>query len=100
VGISQDDKAAIQAWAAGHSKIEEVWLYGSRARGDNRPDSDIDLAVVMGFGDWMFWYDDYKTVPDLHLSHPAHLEWYHPEATDLERVGPGVRRDGVLLYRR
>lgn len=26
--------------------IDEIWLFGSRARGDNREKSDIDLAIV------------------------------------------------------
>jgi uncharacterized protein len=26
--------------------IEEVWLFGSRARGDNQNRSDIDLAII------------------------------------------------------
>ena len=26
--------------------VNEVWLYGSRARGDNEERSDIDLAIV------------------------------------------------------
>jgi predicted nucleotidyltransferase len=26
--------------------IEEIWLYGSRARGNQRERSDIDLAIV------------------------------------------------------
>lgn len=26
--------------------IDEIWLFGSRARGDNRTKSDIDLAVI------------------------------------------------------
>lgn len=26
--------------------VEEIWLYGSRARGDNQERSDIDLALV------------------------------------------------------
>ena len=26
--------------------IEQIWLFGSRARGDNQERSDIDLAIV------------------------------------------------------
>ena len=26
--------------------VKEVWLFGSRARGDNEDKSDIDLAIV------------------------------------------------------
>ena len=28
------------------SRLKSVWLYGSRARGDHRPDSDQDLLLV------------------------------------------------------
>lgn len=28
--------------------VERVFLFGSRARGDNRPDSDIDLRIDRG----------------------------------------------------
>lgn len=28
------------------SLLESVWLYGSRARGDHRPDSDLDVLLV------------------------------------------------------
>jgi predicted nucleotidyltransferase len=28
-------------------EVVSIWMYGSRARGDARPDSDIDLAVVL-----------------------------------------------------
>lgn len=26
--------------------VQAVWLFGSRARGDERPDSDVDVAVL------------------------------------------------------
>ena len=26
--------------------IDEIWLFGSRARGDNQPRSDIDIAIL------------------------------------------------------
>lgn len=34
------------------AKLRGVFLFGSRARGDNRPDSDADVAVVIADGDW------------------------------------------------
>lgn len=105
MNITDNDLQAIMAWAKKHPEIRAVYLFGSRARGDNQPDSDIDLAVRLhqAAGDeevwatWMFWYRDYQENPDLHLSNPLHLEWYEPNE-GLERVGPAVESYGMLLY--
>lgn len=35
--------------------VEAIYLYGSRARGDHRPRSDIDLAIVCPTADWRQW---------------------------------------------
>ena len=32
--------------------VDEVRLYGSRARGDFHADSDVDLAMSCGVGEW------------------------------------------------
>jgi len=54
----------IQDWAARTRAVLEVWLFGSRARGTARPDSDVDLAIVLvtpdgktnwALGDYMLW---------------------------------------------
>jgi len=41
--------------------VEELWLFGSRARGDNKERSDIDLAIVCKenttSNDWLTVYD-------------------------------------------
>ena len=106
MNVSDDDRAAIVAWATRHPMIRAVYLYGSRARRTHRPDSDIDLAICMFSGaetspysTWFFWHEQWLVRPDLHLSHRIHLEWYEP-GTDSDRVNPGVERDGVLLFER
>lgn len=105
MGLSEEDRARIVAWAKFHPEIQKVYLYGSRARGDHCPDSDIDLAIVMAapsadaaYSLWSNFNDDFQESPDLNLSVEAHLEWYEPNA-GLERVGKnGVEQDGLLLY--
>ena len=100
--ISDVDKEAIICWARNHPEIAQVWLYGSRARGDHRPDSDIDLAIVT-VGQtlskrqecWMF--AEWRNGPN--LTQKVHMEWYDPDA-EMINVGPGVKRDGTLLYPR
>lgn len=36
-------------------RLQGVYLFGSRARGDHRPDSDVDVAVVLADGEWVPW---------------------------------------------
>ena len=38
------------------SFIDEIWIFGSRARGDNQPRADIDLAIICPMAtneDWL-----------------------------------------------
>jgi predicted nucleotidyltransferase len=37
------------------ARLVDILVFGSRARGDARPDSDVDLAIVLEDGDWSFW---------------------------------------------
>jgi len=37
----------ILAWARSRPEVAEVWLFGSRAKGTARPDSDVDLGIVL-----------------------------------------------------
>lgn len=102
-GLLEADKVAILKWAEKHSEIARVYLYGSRARGDHRPDSDIDLAIEViaqrgdanSFATWMYWHAAYKEAPDLHLSAKAHPLWI-----GWEEVAQGVENDGKLLFQR
>lgn len=44
-GIAPNVFAKLQALFENTPDLAKVWVYGSRARGDHRPSSDIDLAV-------------------------------------------------------
>lgn len=37
------------------ARLVDILVFGSRARGDARADSDVDLAVILEDGDWPFW---------------------------------------------
>ena len=37
------------------ARLVDILVFGSRARGDARPDSDVDLAIILKDGDWRFW---------------------------------------------
>ncbi|MDX5371393.1 MAG: nucleotidyltransferase domain-containing protein [Pseudomonadaceae bacterium] len=44
-GLPESAIAQLRAVFAGWPQISRVWLYGSRAKGNYRPGSDIDLTI-------------------------------------------------------
>jgi len=56
-------------------KPASIWLFGSRARGDNRPDSDFDLLVVTKVADGEDGRDYdrvYAAIPQVHIREHPH----------------------------
>lgn len=45
-GLDQEDVDAICGMLASNPKIERAIIYGSRAKGNYRPSSDIDLTLI------------------------------------------------------
>ena len=61
----------VAEWCEPATGLEHVYLFGSRVRGDHRPDSDIDLRIFME--EWQ---------PD-----PAATEWWmHQNESDFEEL--------------
>ena len=55
--LSEVERRALDATVAAlHERFGEdlvaVWLYGSRARGERHPESDVDVLVVIRGADW------------------------------------------------
>lgn len=107
-------QAAVAARARQKPLIRIVWLFGSRARGDHKPDSDIDLAVSHDI-DPVVLRQARGDIPaarvltgmDCHRRWVAVLASAFPTPVQVEiigrgdqRVRPAVLRDGLLLCRR
>jgi predicted nucleotidyltransferase len=48
--LTEHQVRAIKEWAQSARYAQEVRLFGSRAKGCARPDSDVDLAITAGIG--------------------------------------------------
>jgi predicted nucleotidyltransferase len=97
--------AALRAWATNNDCVRELWLFGSRAKGAPRPDSDIDIALALmppsGRHNWALAayvesFDEWKS------KLRATVQW----DVSLVAIGSGfemdtiVRTTGILLWRR
>jgi len=82
-----------------HPDIEQVWIYGSRAKGTNRPGSDVDLALI---GPAV----DPKTVAHLHFvleeegPMPFFFDVLHWDSLRNEPLKAEIQRTGKVLYQR
>lgn len=97
----------LAAWARNNGSVDEMWLFGSRADGTSRPDSDVDIGL--GFApptglrkdhDWAFgnfyalngqWRRELEAIVGHHVS----LEPITPE-----KPGTAIVRKWVLLWKR
>ena len=85
----------IESWAERRNEVSEVWLFGSRAKGSARDDSDIDLALILPPENWAF--ANYVAFGD---------KWQHSLASalgkhvSLEAINGPELVEKVLIWRR
>ncbi|HVS76906.1 MAG TPA: nucleotidyltransferase domain-containing protein [Steroidobacteraceae bacterium] len=87
-------------------KIEKAIVFGSRARGDNRPDSDADLALIFDRGnEWPIVgllaglaFDILMETGILVQPVPiSSLDWAHPEQFPRPGFLRNVAREGIAV---
>jgi antitoxin ChpS len=85
-----------------------LYLFGSRARGDHMPDSDIDVAVVLGEGPLDFWREKMVlanlafepiAASGIHVQGwpVAATAWDRPETHRNPSLIRAMRRDGQVI---
>jgi predicted nucleotidyltransferase len=90
------------------SRLIDVLLFGSRARGEARPDSDADVAVILQNGDWQFWEEQWTLAGlayDVLLDHGLFIQpwpiprsaWELPSTYRKQGFIEEIQKDGLRL---
>ena len=107
--MTTEERAALEAFVAGvrahyGARLVDIFVFGSRARGDATPDSDVDLAIILQDGDWRFWPEKMALsdfVHDALVDHGLYIqawpiqlaEWSMPAMHRNPRFVENMKRD-------
>ena len=97
-GLPAEAVSEIGGVLAAHPEVESAILYGSRAKGDYKPGSDIDLTLL---GEQLDHHDLLKIMgelDDLLLPYTIDLSIFH--TIDHEGLRDHIQRVGQEFYRR
>jgi predicted nucleotidyltransferase len=95
----------LRSWAIDNGSLRELWLFGSRAEGRSRPDSDVDLAVALmpatdgtdwALGNYFALHGEWKRLLEAIVGRHVSLEAIVPGTPEDE----AVRRAGTMLWSR
>ncbi|ADR21250.1 hypothetical protein MATR_11210 [Marivirga tractuosa] len=94
-GLTKDDIFNIRSVFSNYPQIEEALLYGSRAMGNYKPASDIDISLIGDEIDLSLINQVEFDLDDLMLPYKIDLSIYHkiknPELLDhISRVGKNL----------
>jgi predicted nucleotidyltransferase len=98
---------SIAVWAAENPEVRRVWVFGSRAKGTHRPDSDIDIAVELEpVGDseetlvrWIAHSTQWEAQLQSRIAAKIDLEWFDPDGST-RRVQAALSEGKGLMYER
>jgi len=97
-GLRPEEVTAIRAVFARYPSVEEVLIYGSRAKGNFRPGSDVDLTLKGVDIDLQVLNRISNDLDDLLLPYTFDLSVFHhidnPHLTD------HIKRVGTVFYSR
>ena len=97
-GLSEKAIGVIRDVFAKHPQIEQAILYGSRAKGNYRNGSDIDLVLVGPGLDLSQLFKIELELDDLMLPYKIDLSAYH-KIENQELIGH-IDRVGVMFFER
>lgn len=93
-----------QLWARFPNRVFQAILFGSKARGDSHPESDIDILLIVDRDDWRFQHTISDVASDVSLEYgvligPRVIGRAHWDQMARERFSlyENVAQDGIPL---
>lgn len=105
-----EEQDVLVQWARAKPLVGKLFIFGSRARGDHRPDSDIDIAIELdmsadvgvddsgGLATWMFEADGWEKELASLLPYKVDLEWFRGH--DTPTIQNGIDQSSILVYQK
>jgi predicted nucleotidyltransferase len=96
LGLSQSTLDKLNSVFRQHSTIDSVLIYGSRAKGNYRSGSDIDLTIkghILDFAEMMQIEDQ---IDELYLPYTVDLSQYN-QLTNIDLIAH-IDRVGIVIY--
>jgi predicted nucleotidyltransferase len=97
-GLKQIEMDKIQVVISKHPSVEKVIIYGSRAKGNNRPNSDIDFALVGNNINLSEQFNIENQLDDLLLPYKIDVAIYH-KITNTDLI-EHIDRRGKIFYKK
>ncbi len=97
-GLSELERANLQQVFARYPQVERVILYGSRARGDFKPGSDLDLTLYGSQLSQSMLSKIEAEIDDLLLPYKIDLSIFAD--IDNENLKLNIQKQGVVFFSR
>ena len=97
----------LHAWAVATPCVRKVSIFGSRAKGTPRSDSDLDVAVEIdpvgsdesAYVSWFHLKKSWHAELQRRLDVPLDLEWFDPTGST-PTIAKGLSEANVVVYER
>ncbi len=96
IDLTDDQQRQIIEWAQATPYVRAARLFGSRAKGNARPDSDVDLAVSASAGHYVALVAEWEK----HLSERTGLTVHIRDYERNEAIRDACAECHVLIYER